>query len=378
MKLLFYSPIRLVSGGGCERWHCDITNSLRRQFNDDIQIVTANLGPANWTLGYLNSQLKDIPYSQLHFPILFGALLPTPKAFLQLLKFFSRVDTVHVIHGFIGQDILMLIIKLITGKRIVLGWHAPIFHHIKIHNLYMRYVSRWLLNFFDGHMTLNGRDKQFLEKAWHIKNVYFIPSGVRTERFLSISRRPHSQLNFITVGQYRRQKGIDIALEAIANFNSKLPNSKAVFKFAGGGEYGPLIDRFASKYSNILNLGYIKYEDMPAVYRDSDIYFLPSREEPFGLVLVEAWSSGIPALSTRTEGPSDMIEPNKNGWFIEKISVASITRSLLQTYSHWEKSPQFLKSMIADCRKTGKRYSIDFTATRMRKSLLNENKKDKV
>jgi glycosyltransferase involved in cell wall biosynthesis len=366
-KILFYSPVMLRSGGGCERWHCDITDSLQKQFNLDVRIVTANICKPQWTEEYLKKQLK-VPYSVVKFPIIFSALIPTPKAFMELYEHFKWADSIHVIQGFIGQDILILILKLITGKKIVVGHHAPIFHKVWLHNIYMKYVSRFLFNFFDGHMTLNSSDKKFLEDKWNIKNVHFIPSGIRVEKFLNIKRNKHPNLNFITVGIYRPQKGLDLLMEAIEMFNRKFPQNKAVFRIVGGGMQKPLIADYVKRNKNILDLGYVKYEDMPKVYEKSDIYLLSSREEPFGLVLIEGWSSGMPALATKTEGPLDMVLPGKNGWLIDSIDAKGINEKICEVYEEWERDPGAIIEMVKSCRSTGKEYSIDVTAKRMRES----------
>lgn len=361
MKILFYSPVSLLSGGGCERWHCDITASLKKMFGYDIQIVTGNLGVHKWDRKYLDSQL-NVPYEELDFPILFENLLPTPVIFIKLLKYFRQVDEIHFIYGFFGQDILMLILKIITGKKVIVGHHAPIFYKNWFHNFQLKFFSRFLLNFFDAHMTLNLSDKKFLENEWGIKNVYFIPSGIKVEPFLGLRRFSHNNLNFLTVGSYRMgQKGIDISLEAINQFNLKNPHNKATFNFVGGGLSN------TSLPSNVRELGYIKYESLPKIYQSSDIYLLSSREEPFGLVLIEAWSSGMPVVATKTEGPKDMLTEGKNGWFIKQVNSNEICRSIENLYQKWEKNPQFILSMEKSCRKSGIKYSIDETAKSMRK-----------
>src|SRR3990167_7582904 len=110
MKILFYTPVKLQSGGGCERWHCDIVNSLKKQFGFDVEIISANLGYNHWSTNYLKQQLQNIPYKQLHFPIIFGILIPTPSTFLFLFRRFREVDVVHFIDGFAGQDILIALL----------------------------------------------------------------------------------------------------------------------------------------------------------------------------------------------------------------------------------------------------------------------------
>lgn len=356
MKILFYSPVKLSNGGGCERWHCDITKSLNAQFDYDIEIATAGIGEEKWDSRYLKSQLKNIPYTLLHF---------SPRSALTLYQKAKSADCIHFIHGFAGQDILMVIIKFLTGRKILVGHHAPIFHKSGLHNFYMRLVSRYLLKQFDAHMTLNAKDKAFLEKNWGITHVQFIPSGIQIERFLVLPKKRHAQLNFLTVGIYRNQKGIDLLLEAIEMFNKRIPNNQAKFKFVGSGELESLVNNTAKKHSNVFNLHYIKYEDMPRVYEESDVYVLPSREEPFGLVLIEAWASGIPVLATKTDGPNDMLVEGKNGWFINEITSTSIYQGLLKTYSDWQKNKNILFAMEKDCRTTGEKYGIDTTASKM-------------
>ncbi|OGK24250.1 hypothetical protein A3A46_01560 [Candidatus Roizmanbacteria bacterium RIFCSPLOWO2_01_FULL_37_13] len=370
MKILFYTPVKLQSGGGCERWHCDITNSLKKQFGFDIEIISANLGYNHWSSNYLKQQLQKTPYRQLNFPILFGTIIPTPAIFVFLLKKFREADNVHFIHGFAGQDILIAILKLLTGKKVVVGHHAPIFHSSKFHNFYMKYVARFVLKFFDFHQTLNAQDKIFLEQTWGIKHVYFIPSGVRVGKFLKVKRIKDNGLVFISVGRYSLQKGFDIALEAIAKFNEVYKNNDAKFLFIGGGELKPLIQEYSKKNKNIIDFGYVTYEQIPQLYAKSDIYLLSSREEPFGLVLVEAWSSGIPVLATKTEGPKDMLKPGINGWFIETVNKDGIFNGIINIYKNYLSGKSYLDKFELNCRKTGKLFSIDTTAKRMQSAFF--------
>jgi L-malate glycosyltransferase len=371
MKILFYSPVRLQNGGGCERWHCDIANSFKNQFKDQVEIVTANLGDDKWSCSYLTSQLQGIPYTKINFPIILGTLIPEPRTILKLYNKFKNTDVIHFIYGFAGQEIMMWILKIVTHKYFLVGHHAPTFHSAKYHNLYMKYISRYFLNKFDAHQTLNSSDKYFLENNWKIRNVNFIPSGICIERFLNNKRKTHSNLRFLSIGRFESQKGYDLLLKAIEKLNNIYKNNKMEFIFVGGGAMENIINKFARKFKNITNLGYVSYENIPQIYTNSDIYLLPSREEPFGLVLIEAWASGIPVLATKTEGPNDMVNPNKNGWFIPEISENSIYESIKSLYLKWLNQPKTFQLMQKDCINSSKNYSIDTTAKKMRGVLKN-------
>jgi glycosyltransferase involved in cell wall biosynthesis len=367
VKILFYTPVNIRSGGGCERWHCDITNSLRK-LGVDVEIVSGNLdeGTLKWSKDELVKELNRILYTCLYYINLFGVLIPTPRTISILYKNFSNVDYVHFIYGFMGQDILVLLLKIITGKKVIVGHHAPTLHSGKIHNFYMKYVSRYLMNLFDAHITLNKRDKQFFEQNWHIKNVHFIPSGVNVEKFLNKEKMKHEGLHFITVGRLEKQKGIDLMLLAIELFNKKFPNSNAVFHIVGNGFYKDMVEKFTSTHSNIIYHGYVNNDELVDLYAQCDVYLLPSREEPFGLVLIEAWSSGLPILATRTEGPSDMLVEGLNGWFIDAIdSVEEIFKGIESIYETYHNNVESLILMEKNCRSTGTKYSIDNMAKKI-------------
>lgn len=215
-------------------------------------------------------------------------------------------------------------------------------------------------------MTLNRNDKVILE-SWGVSNVHFIPSGIRVEKFLRLPRVRHPILNFLSVGRYDTpQKGFDLTIPAIYKFNCRHPRAKAIFHFAGSGPSETVVEQAASKIKNILNHGFVNYEHIPNLYKSADVFLLSSRAEPFGLILIEAWSSGLPVLATHTAGPNDMLIQNQNGWFIDQISVEGILAGLESVYQLWLKSPNQLIEMSPLCRSTGEKYSIDTTATRMR------------
>jgi glycosyltransferase involved in cell wall biosynthesis len=62
----------------------------------------------------------------------------------------------------------------------------------------------------------------------------------------------------------------------------------------------------------------------------ADLLVLNSHDEPFGLVLVEAMSSGTPVLATRVGGIPEIVEDGENGWLIDKADTAGLARKLLE------------------------------------------------
>jgi glycosyltransferase involved in cell wall biosynthesis len=363
-KLLFYSPVSLYSGGGAERWHCDITNALKNQ-GISVEIVTGNLSEGRWNKKRLQDNLESIPFTELPYKQLLGMLVPTPSVLITLYKKFKDSDYIHFIYGFMGQDIIVMLLKFLTRKKVIVGHHAPIFHKSLVHNLYMKFISRFMMGFFDYHMTLNKKDKDFFEKQWGINNVFFIPSGVRVEKYLKLKRKSKKGVQFLTVGRLSDQKGTDLVLPAIEKFNAKYPKNDFRFVFVGSGIYDSLATEYAKRNKNIDFKGFIDDSILIKLYQTSDIFLLPSREEPFGLVLIEAWASGLPILATKTEGPLDMLKNEKNGWFIKEISSDGIFKSLEDMKERYDKDHNFPSKLEIASRQSGREYSIENTAKKM-------------
>ncbi|MCS3668082.1 glycosyltransferase involved in cell wall biosynthesis [Salinibacter ruber] len=62
--------------------------------------------------------------------------------------------------------------------------------------------------------------------------------------------------------------------------------------------------------------GPVRGEDKWALYRESDLFVLPTHSENFGVVVAEALASGIPALTT-TGAPWSILEEEDCGWWVE-------------------------------------------------------------
>src|SRR5262249_42471042 len=90
-------------------------------------------------------------------------------------------------------------------------------------------------------------------------------------------------------------------------------------------------------------LGYVPEEDLPELYRASDLFLLCSREtasrqevEGFGLAFLDAQACGVPALGTRTGGIPDAIKEGEGGWLIAQDDVPALSAVL----SHLVESPE--------------------------------------
>jgi glycosyltransferase involved in cell wall biosynthesis len=64
-------------------------------------------------------------------------------------------------------------------------------------------------------------------------------------------------------------------------------------------------------------------------YAAADVFVLPSRSEPWGMVLNEAAAAGLPLVATEESGAAhDLVEPERNGYRVPAGDVAALREAL--------------------------------------------------
>jgi glycosyltransferase involved in cell wall biosynthesis len=71
-------------------------------------------------------------------------------------------------------------------------------------------------------------------------------------------------------------------------------------------------------------------EDIPQLLALTDVMVLPSKDEPFGIVLVEAMAAGKPVIATRTGGPLDIVTEGVTGLLVEAGDAGQLADAILQ------------------------------------------------
>ena len=65
-------------------------------------------------------------------------------------------------------------------------------------------------------------------------------------------------------------------------------------------------------------MGYQEGEPLQKLYRTADAFVLPTREDCFGLVLLEAMCASLPIISSKyADGAFDLVEDGRNGYIID-------------------------------------------------------------
>jgi glycosyltransferase involved in cell wall biosynthesis len=115
-------------------------------------------------------------------------------------------------------------------------------------------------------------------------------------------------------GRMVLQKGPDLLVEAMPHILRFYPGAK--FVFAGDGDMRGSIERRVHSLGIAHAVRFVGFQSngtLTNLYKACDVVCVPSRNEPFGIVLLEAWSAGKPVVSTRNGGPNEFVWHEVNG-----------------------------------------------------------------
>jgi glycosyltransferase involved in cell wall biosynthesis len=115
-------------------------------------------------------------------------------------------------------------------------------------------------------------------------------------------------------GRLESQKGPDLMVETIPSILRYYSNAK--FVFAGDGGMRTDLERRSWQIGAghaCRFLGYRNVDEVVRLYKMSDGVCVPSRNEPFGIVILEAWSAAKPVIATDRGGPAEFVHHEFDG-----------------------------------------------------------------
>ena len=146
----------------------------------------------------------------------------------------------------------------------------------------------------------------------------------------------------IAVGRYDRVKGFDLLIEAwkqVCQYH--LEWHLDIYGAGNREEYQQMADEMGLK--DVVHC-HGPVTDIDAEYVSSSLFVLSSRNEGFGLVLVEAMAAGLPVVSFDCPcGPSDIIKNGEDGLLIENGNVQKLADAICWMISHPEERKQYGK-----------------------------------
>jgi glycosyltransferase involved in cell wall biosynthesis len=127
----------------------------------------------------------------------------------------------------------------------------------------------------------------------------------------------------LAMGRLHRNKGFDVLIAAIG----RLPGVHAVI--AGEGPERAALERLANHAGVADRVHFLGWRtDTAALLAACNVLACPSRSEPLGNVILEAFSAGRPVVAAMAEGPRELIESGRTGILVAQESAIALAAGI--------------------------------------------------
>lgn len=200
------------------------------------------------------------------------------------------------------------------------------------------------------------------------KNVVVIPNGIDISRFANLSKQASRQkldlrdgFCVMTVARLEKVKGVDCLIKAASILkNGPVP----IFLIIGDGSQRKNLERLVKQLGlqeKVRFLGEIENEKIPAYLAAADCFCLPSRQEGFGIAVLEAQASGVPVVASSIGGIIDLIETEKTGILVPPGSPEQIARAIKRI----QDEPELARQLVKNAQQSLGKYNWDNIAERV-------------
>lgn len=274
-------------------------------------------------------------------PFFFDVLNKIPKVFN-----FKEYDLIiaHMPSGIIFANKLNALVK----KPLICGVHVSDIE-VLTKPLYKFYFRKQLKYAYKNAKKIACRsdvlkrkfDKLFPEFA---DKTFVASSGVSVDKDKAVTAKKvfeKNTLKVLTCANLIKRKNIDklvMAMNGLDDFELTV---------IGDGKQFEKLKKLSSSLnleSNVTFLGRLPNEKVLDVMRHSDIFILPSVNETFGMVYLEAMSSGCVTVCTKNDGIDGIIKDSENGFLCDP-TVEGIRETLLRIKS-FENIPEIIENSV--------------------------------
>jgi len=159
------------------------------------------------------------------------------------------------------------------------------------------------------------------------KLVYYLPNGVDLEKFGKERENdfrekyqiPAENKMILCLSRLDYQKNQEILVQLIDRLNTRGEKAHLVLvgPVTSEGYYKKITEaiktRSLEQQVTIIKGLQTDDDDLVKAYQSADVFILPSIHEPFGIVVLEAWASGLPVITSNVGGLKRLVQDGKNG-----------------------------------------------------------------
>jgi glycosyltransferase involved in cell wall biosynthesis len=248
-----------------------------------------------------------------------------------------------------GYNYAASVLALIAAKTMRLPVLMRSETHLALHGKrWRRRVRDGVLTiayrFVDGFLAIGTANRAYY-RALGVpgKRIFDLPYAVDNERFIAgagltpeqlsrIRRKyglPMDDVVVLYASKFMRRKHPDDMIRAMAGLRDK--GHTATLFMVGAGEMEQELRDLTARLgmANVVFSGFLNQAELPGIYAASDVFVLPSDNEPWGLVVNEVMCAGIPVVVSDEVGcVADLVKDGVNGYHMKAGDILSLSRAI--------------------------------------------------
>lgn len=194
-----------------------------------------------------------------------------------------------------------LIKELVPNIPVIAICHGTDIRQLALASKYADYVTEGCRK-AELVLALNEHQKEILVEKYGIseRDVIVIGGGYDSDIFYPLVKKNSSNIiKLIYAGKLSFSKGVPSLIKAYSKIDFNENKVELLLAGSGSGEEEKIIkDMAAASKKEIKFLGPLTQRELADIFRNSDVFVLPSFYEGFSLVLIEALACGLVAVST--------------------------------------------------------------------------------
>jgi len=355
MKVVHLVPKFLPSIGGVENFVYELVKMQRKEIN--AEIITSDLENFYDMKRFII--INDFPYVKRFRAYNLIPFLPRGLGIFSpyMLKEVLNRKDIDIIHshslGYFTTYIGSLC-KSLKGTKHIIQTHSdpgrPSFSR-KLLNI----IAKEFYN-FDKIIAISEAERNYLQNIGIAKEkIVKIPIGLNLENFKIKTNKIDFEY-ILFVGRFDiEHKGIDILLLAFKKISEKYKDINLVLVGSDSRENRilNLIGRLALK-NRVFIKSNIPKEELIRYYQHCKFLVLPSRFEPFGMVILEAFACGKPVIATKVGGIKDIVNI-ENGILVNPENVDELALAMEKLLNINDNDYELMSSKAIE---TAKKYDI--------------------
>jgi len=159
------------------------------------------------------------------------------------------------------------------------------------------------------------------------ETTHYLPNFVSGDKAEPLDRgplyTPETAPLVVGMGRLHENKAFDVLIEAV----SRVPST--YLWIAGEGPLRQDLEKLAESYAVKPRTRFLGWrDDTASILASADVFVCPSRHEPLGNVVIEAWAQGVPVIAADSLGPGTLIEQGETGILVPVDDAATMSKAI--------------------------------------------------